>query len=165
MCVVAGYVRRYVSVVIVSGTVHSMVLHEYSQYESSASISTSTSCSHPDSYPDSYPSLSLTPKFCYDHIQFCLPFTAVSSYIIRPTPYLIRVERIMAEAAGALYGIETFVEGALALAKGVYDPTLPLKLSTRQVKDVPVPVAFGSLSVVGGRGYVFGGFEDDGVSL
>lgn len=63
----------------------------------------------------------------------------------------------MAEAAGVLYGLETLVEGAVAFAKGIYDPTLPLKAAIREIKDVKVESAYASLSVVKGRGYVFGG--------
>lgn len=71
----------------------------------------------------------------------------------------------MAETAGALYGVETFLEGAVALAKGIYDPTLPLKATIRELKDVDVSVEGATLDEVKGRGYVFGGVGRDGVSL
>lgn len=71
----------------------------------------------------------------------------------------------MAEAAGALYGLETFVEGAVAIAKGLYDPTLPLKATIREISGVEVDVTHASLDVVKGRGYVFGGVGKDEVSV
>lgn len=71
----------------------------------------------------------------------------------------------MAEAAGVFYGVETVLEGAVALAKGIYDPTLPLKAMIREISDVKLEVQHGTLDVVKGRGYVFGGVDGDGVSF
>ena len=70
----------------------------------------------------------------------------------------------MAQAApGPRYGVETFVQGALALAKGLYHPTLPLRANIRQITDVQVPVERATLQEVKGRAYVFGGLKE-GVS-
>ncbi|KAI5197379.1 galactose oxidase [Aureobasidium subglaciale] len=63
----------------------------------------------------------------------------------------------MAEAAGVLYAVEHLVEGGLALAKGIYDPTLPLKATIRPIEDVNLPRVYHSVSEVKGRAYVFGG--------
>ncbi|KAG9736530.1 hypothetical protein KCU73_g10223, partial [Aureobasidium melanogenum] len=63
----------------------------------------------------------------------------------------------MAEAAGVLYAVEHLVEGGLALAKGIYDPTLPLKATIRPITDVDLPRVHHSISEVKGRAYVFGG--------
>ncbi|KAF2225530.1 hypothetical protein BDZ85DRAFT_212856, partial [Elsinoe ampelina] len=63
----------------------------------------------------------------------------------------------MAEAAGAFYAVETFVEGAIAAAKGVYDPTLPLRVDLLPVKDIDLPRYNHTVSLVKGRAYVFGG--------
>lgn len=63
----------------------------------------------------------------------------------------------MGEIAGALYGIETMIEGAFAAAKGIYDPTLPLKTTLVPIKDVNVARFHHTISVVKGRAYVFGG--------
>lgn len=65
----------------------------------------------------------------------------------------------MAEAASVLYGVETLVEGSIAIAKGIYDPTLPLKANLIPIKDVDLPRAYHSISEVKGRAYVFGGKE------
>ncbi|KAI5275345.1 galactose oxidase [Aureobasidium subglaciale] len=66
----------------------------------------------------------------------------------------------MAEAAGVLYAVEHLVEGGLALAKGIYDPTLPLKATIRPINDVNLPRVYHSVSEVKGRAYVFGGKTD-----
>ncbi|KAK6001836.1 hypothetical protein QM012_002326 [Aureobasidium pullulans] len=63
----------------------------------------------------------------------------------------------MAEAAGVLYAIEHLVEGGLALAKGIYDPTLPLKATIQSITDVDLPRVHHSISEVKGRAYIFGG--------
>ncbi|KAH0362807.1 galactose oxidase, partial [Aureobasidium melanogenum] len=63
----------------------------------------------------------------------------------------------MAEAAGVLYAVEHLVEGGLALAKGIYDPTLPLKATIRPITDVNLPRVHHGISEVKGRAYVFGG--------
>ena len=70
----------------------------------------------------------------------------------------------MAETAvtGALYGMETLAEGAIALAKGIYDPTLPLKALFSPITSVPLPRSSHSLAVVNGRAYVFGGESASG---
>ncbi|KAH0291926.1 galactose oxidase [Aureobasidium namibiae CBS 147.97] len=66
----------------------------------------------------------------------------------------------MAEAAGVLYTVEHVIEGGLALAKGIYDPTLPLKATIRPITDVNLPRVHHSVSEVKGRAYVFGGKTD-----
>lgn len=73
----------------------------------------------------------------------------------------------MAELADVLYGIGTVVEGAVVLAKGLHDPTLPLKVTIRQTGNLQVRLmrTYGSLFVIKGRGYVFGGVMSDGVCL
>jgi len=63
----------------------------------------------------------------------------------------------MAEALGALYSVETLLEGAVAAAKGIYDPTLPLKAKLIPVSDIALPRAYHTISIVKGRAYVFGG--------
>ncbi|TKA76465.1 hypothetical protein B0A49_02229 [Cryomyces minteri] len=63
----------------------------------------------------------------------------------------------MAEAAGVLYALETAVEGAVAFAKGIYDPTLPLNATFSPIPGLSLPRSGHSLSVVKGRAYLFGG--------
>lgn len=63
----------------------------------------------------------------------------------------------MGEIAGALYGVETLVEGAVALAKGLYDPTLPLKANVKPINDLKLPRAYHTISIIKGRAYIFGG--------
>lgn len=63
----------------------------------------------------------------------------------------------MAAPAGVLYAVEHLVEGGLALAKGIYDPTLPLRATIRPIADVDLPRVHHSISEVKGRAYVFGG--------
>ncbi|GAM91468.1 hypothetical protein ANO11243_095190 [Dothideomycetidae sp. 11243] len=63
----------------------------------------------------------------------------------------------MAETAGIFYAAETLVEGAVAAAKGIYDPTLPLKVTLTPVKDVSLPRHSHTVSMVKGRAYIFGG--------
>lgn len=63
----------------------------------------------------------------------------------------------MAEAAGALYGVKNVLESAALLAKGIYDPTLPLKATLKQIQAEKLPRAFHSLSIIAGRAYIFGG--------
>ncbi|KAK5125654.1 hypothetical protein LTR85_011928 [Meristemomyces frigidus] len=64
----------------------------------------------------------------------------------------------MAEAGiAAAYGLETLVEGAVAFAKGIYDPTLPLKATLTPITDLDVPQAYQTISIVKGRAYMFGG--------
>lgn len=63
----------------------------------------------------------------------------------------------MAEGLGVAYGIERVVEGAAALAKGIYHPTLPLKATLTPIEAVGVPLAQHTVSVVKGRAYCFGG--------
>lgn len=67
----------------------------------------------------------------------------------------------MAEAAGVLYGLETALEGAVAFAKGLYDPTLPLKATITPIAGVKLPRAYHSVSVAKGRAYIFGGKSDN----
>jgi hypothetical protein len=66
----------------------------------------------------------------------------------------------MAEAAGVLYAVEHVLEGGLALAKGIYDPTLPLKATIKPINDVDLPRVHHSVSEVKGRAYIFGGKTD-----
>lgn len=64
----------------------------------------------------------------------------------------------MAEVAGAIaYGIKEVAEGAALLAKGIYDPTLPLKARLQPITSVDVPLAYHTISVINGRAYLFGG--------
>ncbi|KAF2718845.1 hypothetical protein K431DRAFT_305721 [Polychaeton citri CBS 116435] len=63
----------------------------------------------------------------------------------------------MSEAAGVAYGLKNIVEGAVLLAKGIYDPTLPLKAKLTTIDDVPVPRSKHTISIVKGRAYIFGG--------
>jgi len=63
----------------------------------------------------------------------------------------------MAEGLGVAYGIERIVEGAAALAKGIYHPTLPLKATLTPIEAVGIPLAQHSVSIVKGRAYCFGG--------
>jgi hypothetical protein len=66
----------------------------------------------------------------------------------------------MAEAAGVLYAVEHVLEGGLALAKGIYDPTLPLRATIKSINDVDLPRVHHSVSEAKGRAYVFGGKTD-----
>jgi hypothetical protein len=63
----------------------------------------------------------------------------------------------MAEAAGVLYGVKNVLESAALLAKGVYDPTLPLRATLKTIPQVELSRAYHSLSVIKGRAYIFGG--------
>lgn len=45
----------------------------------------------------------------------------------------------MAEAAGVLYGVKNVLESAALLAKGVYDPTLPLRATLKTIPQVELP--------------------------
>ena len=68
----------------------------------------------------------------------------------------------MAEAAaGVLYGMRTVVESAALVAKGIYDPTLPLKATLAPLTSVPVAKAYHSISVIKGRAYLFGGKKSE----
>ncbi|KAF2157566.1 hypothetical protein K461DRAFT_289870 [Myriangium duriaei CBS 260.36] len=67
----------------------------------------------------------------------------------------------MAEAAGVFYAAETLVEGAVAAIKGIYDPTLPLKVNITPVKDISLPRHSHTVSIVKGRAYIFGGVTTD----
>ena len=68
----------------------------------------------------------------------------------------------MAEAAaGVLYAARTVVESAALAAKGIYDPTLPLKATLTPLTSVPVQKAHHSVSVLKGRAYLFGGKATD----
>lgn len=64
----------------------------------------------------------------------------------------------MAEAvAGIFYAVETAVEGAVVAAKGIYDPTLPLRATLKPLTSVDIPLAYHTISVIKGRAYLFGG--------
>jgi len=67
----------------------------------------------------------------------------------------------MSEAVGALYGVETILQGAAAAAKGIYDPTLPLKAKVVPVSDITLPRVHHTVSIIKGRAYVFGGKTTD----
>lgn len=56
-----------------------------------------------------------------------------------------------------MYGLETLIEGAVAAAKGMYDPTLPLKATLVPIEDVNLPRCYHTVSVIKGRAYIFGG--------
>ncbi|ORY17767.1 hypothetical protein BCR34DRAFT_7213 [Clohesyomyces aquaticus] len=64
--------------------------------------------------------------------------------------------------AGALYTAESLLEGAVAFAKGIAHPTLPLKASLTHIISVPVPRCHHTLSIVKGRAYIFGGESEEG---
>ncbi|KAF2473277.1 uncharacterized protein BDR25DRAFT_130555 [Lindgomyces ingoldianus] len=63
---------------------------------------------------------------------------------------------------GALYTAESLLEGAVAFAKGIAHPTLPLKANLTHVTSVPVSRCHHTLSVVKGRAYIFGGESEPG---
>ncbi|KAF2086629.1 galactose oxidase [Saccharata proteae CBS 121410] len=65
-------------------------------------------------------------------------------------------------AAGALYAAEHFLEGAVAFAKGIIHPTLPLRATFTQITSAPLPRTCHTISVVKGRAYIFGGEGPDG---
>ena len=67
----------------------------------------------------------------------------------------------MAEAASAFYAVETMIEGAVAAAKGIYDPTLPIRANLVPVNDVQLQRSHHTVSVVKGRAYIFGGRVTD----
>lgn len=67
-----------------------------------------------------------------------------------------------AGVAGALYAAETLLEGAVALARGIYYPTLPLKATFSAIKGASLPRSSHSISVVKGRAYIFGGETEAG---
>lgn len=64
--------------------------------------------------------------------------------------------------AGALYAAESIVTGAVAFAKGITHPTLPLKANLTHITSVNVPRANHTISVVKGRAYIFGGEVEPG---
>ena len=62
--------------------------------------------------------------------------------------------------AAAAYGAETAAEGAVGAAFAIAKPTTPLKATwQRLITAKPLPRSSHSLSVIKGRGYVFGGEE------
>ncbi|KAF1947978.1 galactose oxidase [Clathrospora elynae] len=65
-------------------------------------------------------------------------------------------------AAGVLYAAENFLEGAVALVKGITHPTLPLKAKLARISLVPLPRSQHTISVVKGRAYIFGGETESG---
>lgn len=65
--------------------------------------------------------------------------------------------------AGALYAAESLVTGAVALAKGITHPTLPLKANLTHITSVNVPRAHHTISVIKGRAYIFGGEVEPGI--
>jgi len=73
----------------------------------------------------------------------------------------------MAEVAVAFEAIETAVQGAIAVAKGVYDPTLPLRATLVPLKDVSISRSFHTSSIIKGRAYIFGGkyLDDNGMEI
>ncbi|KZF22874.1 galactose oxidase [Xylona heveae TC161] len=63
-----------------------------------------------------------------------------------------------AAAAGAIYGAETAVEGAVGIAAGVARPTMPLKASLSRIQSsTPLARSSHSLCVIRGHAYIFGG--------
>lgn len=64
--------------------------------------------------------------------------------------------------AGALYAAESLLTGAVAFAKGVAHPTLPLKANLTHITSVNVPRAHHTISVIKGRAYIFGGETSPG---
>lgn len=64
--------------------------------------------------------------------------------------------------AGALYTAESLLEGAVAFAKGITHPTLPVKANLTHITSVPVPRSHHTVSVVKGRAYIFGGESEPG---
>lgn len=63
---------------------------------------------------------------------------------------------------GALYAAESVLTSAVAFAKGITHPTLPLKAELTHITSVPVPRAHHTISVVKGRAYIFGGESEAG---
>lgn len=76
---------------------------------------------------------------------------------ILPTLGSLKLTTMSEAIGGALYAAKNAVEGAVLVAKGIYDPTLPLRANLRPITDVNVPVAYHTLSVIKGRAYLFGG--------
>jgi hypothetical protein len=64
--------------------------------------------------------------------------------------------------AGALYTAESLLGSAVALAKGITHPTLPLKANLSHITSVPVPRVHHTISIVKGRAYIFGGETEPG---
>lgn len=64
--------------------------------------------------------------------------------------------------AGALYTAESLLEGAVAFAKGITHPTLPVEVKLTHIPSVPIPRAHHTISVVKGRAYIFGGETEPG---
>lgn len=64
--------------------------------------------------------------------------------------------------AGAIYTAESLLEGAVAFAKGITHPTLPLRASFSHITSTPLPRTGHTLSVVKGRAYIFGGESSPG---
>jgi len=64
--------------------------------------------------------------------------------------------------AGAILTAESLLEGAVAFAKGITHPTLPLRASFSHITSTPLPRAGHTLSVVKGRAYIFGGESSPG---
>ncbi|KAI7545064.1 hypothetical protein KC316_g14923, partial [Hortaea werneckii] len=75
----------------------------------------------------------------------------------RGSSTLTSVSRFSKAGAAVAYAAKNLVEGAALLAKGVYDPTLPLKATLQPIKDVEVPQAYHTISVIKGRAHAFGG--------
>ncbi|KAF2745117.1 galactose oxidase [Sporormia fimetaria CBS 119925] len=64
--------------------------------------------------------------------------------------------------AGALYAAESLLTGAVAFAKGITHPTLPLKAQLTHITSTPVPRSHHTISVIKGRAYIFGGEVEPG---
>lgn len=64
-------------------------------------------------------------------------------------------------AAGVFEAVRTVVEGGVLAAKGIYDPTLPLKATLTPLTTVPVAKAYHTISVIKGRAYLFGGKKSE----
>ncbi|KAL1301845.1 hypothetical protein AAFC00_006030 [Neodothiora populina] len=69
------------------------------------------------------------------------------------------------EATGIFHGVGSLIEGAAAAFKGIYHPSLPLTAKIRPINDLTVEgvqKAWGTVSIVGGRAYLFGGVDSVG---
>ncbi len=68
----------------------------------------------------------------------------------------------METVIGAISSVDTIVEGAVALGKGILHPTLPIRVNLRRITSPSIPRTAHSLSVVKGRAYIFGGESSGG---
>jgi len=87
------------------------------------------------------------------------PHTVPIPHYFTPNP---SSNLIMEPIAGALYAAESIVSSAVAFAKGITHPTLPLHASLTHITSTPLPRTGHTLSVIAGRAYVFGGESSPG---